>query len=160
MENWINLLIIALAGALGGVVNALLSQNGFLLPRPEKNNGDTIFRPGFLGNVAVGALGACLSWSLYGPATDQALTARLSLTVSALAGALLVGVAGSRWLTNEVDKQLLRTAASNAIAAAVPGSDTALAVQNGSPSDAFHITKALRRQADSSAATTKPHEPQ
>ena len=31
-----------------------------------------------------------------------------------MAGALLVGVAGARWLTNEVDKNLLRAAATYA----------------------------------------------
>ena len=30
-----------------------------------------------------------------------------SLTFSALAGAFMVGVAGARWITNEVDKRLL-----------------------------------------------------
>ena len=32
----------------------------------------------------------------------------MSLTFSALAGALLVGVAGAKWITNEVDKKLLK----------------------------------------------------
>lgn len=32
----------------------------------------------------------------------------LSLKFSALAGGLLVGVGGARWITNEVDKRLLK----------------------------------------------------
>jgi hypothetical protein len=33
---------------------------------------------------------------------------KISLTFSALAGAFLVGVAGAKWITNEVDKKLLK----------------------------------------------------
>jgi hypothetical protein len=33
---------------------------------------------------------------------------RISFTFSALAGAFLVGVAGAKWITNEVDKKLLK----------------------------------------------------
>jgi hypothetical protein len=40
------------------------------------------------------------------------------LTLSAFVGAVLVGVAGARWLTNEVDKSLLRTTAVEAASSA------------------------------------------
>jgi hypothetical protein len=51
----------------GGVVNALLSDNGFALPKPEKVGTTQIIRPGFIGNVLISGVAACISWGLYGP---------------------------------------------------------------------------------------------
>jgi hypothetical protein len=65
----------------------------------------------------VGAFAAFASWSFYGSGAgvevaarvaDRAERAIISLTFSALAGAFLVGVAGAKWITNEVDKKLLK----------------------------------------------------
>ncbi len=122
MSIWILLFIVLGAGAVGGTINALLSDNGFLLPRTDEYVGRRILRPGFLGNVLVGGIAAVISWGLYGPLAAAAIvgapiagtTVEPSLTLSALVGAALVGVAGARWLTNEVDKNLLRAAASEA----------------------------------------------
>jgi hypothetical protein len=41
-------------------------------------------------------------------ATTVPQRAGISFTFSALAGAFLVGVAGAKWITNEVDKKLLK----------------------------------------------------
>jgi hypothetical protein len=97
----------------GGVLNAFLSDNGFILPRREAG----ILCPGFLSNVLVGTLSAVTSWGLYGSGAGVELAksaaagaprAEISLTLGALAGALLVGVGGARWITNEADKRLLK----------------------------------------------------
>jgi hypothetical protein len=98
-----------LAGALGGVINALLTDNGFVLPTSRR----AIWCPGFLANVLVGAFAAFSSWAFYGSGAGVELAAitertEISLRFSALAGALLVGVAGAKWITNEVDKKLLK----------------------------------------------------
>jgi hypothetical protein len=109
MNPWVCALLIAIAGALGGVVNALLSDNGFALPRRVSG----VWCPGAISNVLVGAFAAFSSWSFYGSgaAIDLAAGAGartlISLRFSALAGAFFVGVAGARWITNEVDKRLL-----------------------------------------------------
>ena len=102
---------ITAAGAIGGVVNTILSREGFALPSKEAG----IVCPGFLGNVCVGAFAAVISWALYGAGAGLELAREtagaretLSLTAGALAGAAMVGVAGARWLTSEVDKSLLR----------------------------------------------------
>jgi hypothetical protein len=52
------------------------------------------------------------SWALYGSGATIDLAklssrAEISLQLSAVVGALLVGVSGARWMTNEVDKKLL-----------------------------------------------------
>ena len=96
-------------GGAGGVINALLTDNGFILPSKVSR----IWRPGFLSSVMVGAfllLHRGPSTALEQPWSFAHATERsaISLTFSALAGAFLVGVAGSRWLTNEVDKRLLK----------------------------------------------------
>ena len=111
MDPWICASLILLAGALGGVVNALITDNGFVKPKVQSG----IWCPGFIANVLVGAFAAFASWSFYGSGAGVELAAvaagteraQISLTFSALAGALLVGVAGAKWITNEVDKKLL-----------------------------------------------------
>jgi Na+/proline symporter len=113
MDPWTCASLILTAGALGGVVNALITHNGFVLPQIHTG----IWCPGFVANVLVGAFAAFASWSFYGSGAgvevaarvaDRAERAIISLTFSALAGAFLVGVAGAKWITNEVDKKLLK----------------------------------------------------
>jgi hypothetical protein len=109
MNAWNCAALIAIAGGLGGVVNALFSGNGFVLPRYR--NG--ILCPGAFSNVFIRAFAACASWAFYGSGAGIDLArsgdhATVSLQFSALAGALLVGVAGAKWITNEVDKRLLK----------------------------------------------------
>lgn len=58
---WWILLIVCGAGAVVGVVNALMSDNGFLLPRREQGNQSSIIRPGFVGNVITSAVAADIS---------------------------------------------------------------------------------------------------
>jgi hypothetical protein len=120
MSIWGLLIIIVCAGAVGGIVNALISDNGFAMPRTEWIDGRKIVRPGFFGNVFIGVVSASVSWGLYGSLADYRIPLiknnEPGVTLSALAGAVLVGVGGARWLTNEVDKTLLTVAASRAAA--------------------------------------------
>src|SRR5499427_7352055 len=109
MNPWICALLIAIAGACGGVVNALLSDNGFAMPHKESG----VWCPGAISNVLVGSFAAFSSWAFYGSGAsvelaDKSLRNVISLRFSALAGAFLVGVAGAKWITNEVDKRLLK----------------------------------------------------
>ena len=116
MNPWYCVVLISASGACGGIVNALLTDNGFILPTKVQD----IWCPGFISNVLVGAFAAFASWAFYGSGAgvDLARTtlsangpnprAQISLTFSALAGAFMVGVAGARWITNEVDKKLLK----------------------------------------------------
>jgi hypothetical protein len=109
MNPWICASLIAFFGGLGGVVNAFLSDNGFALPRKESG----VWCPGAISNVMVGGFAAFSSWAFYGSGAsielaDKSLRSVISLRFSALAGAFLVGVAGAKWITNEVDKRLLK----------------------------------------------------
>jgi hypothetical protein len=63
MSNpWLCATLVSVSGAVGGVVNALLTDNGFILPTRVKE----IWCPGFLSNVMIGAFSAFASWSFYG----------------------------------------------------------------------------------------------
>ncbi len=109
MDPLFCILLVTSAGAVGGVVNALISGNGFALPRWQSG----VWCPGALANVFIGAVAALASWALYGSGASIDLGElnarnRISLELSAVVGALLVGMSGSRWLTNEVDKKLLK----------------------------------------------------
>jgi hypothetical protein len=151
MTMWVVLLIVFLAGAVGGFINALLSDNGFILPRTEESGGKRIIRPGFLGNVVTGGVSACVSWGLYGPFAATYIVggpssgggAALGLTLSALVGAVLVGVGGARWLTNEVDKKLLR-AAGTALASAPANPGLAEKIRFASPAAVLRVASGQR----------------
>lgn len=129
---------VAGAGAAGGCVNALLSNNGFPLPKTASG----VFQPGVLGNLILGAFAAVITWGLYGPLKDSVLIGRqppgevaATLTVTALAGAALAGAGGARVVSNEIDKRFLRTAGANA-AAAAPDASLATAIVTASPAEA------------------------
>jgi hypothetical protein len=109
LHAWTCVLIVTSAGALGGLINAFISDNGFALPTRIKG----VLCPGALLNVLVGAVAAATSWALYGSGATIELASpnpreQISLRLPALAGALVVGLAGSKWLTNEADKTLLK----------------------------------------------------
>lgn len=153
---WLMLLCVFLAGGIGGVVNAVLTDNGFLLPRTEPvDGGAAIVRPGWLGNVLVGAVAAVVSWGLYGPlggylvlGTPEAVAAspapgRVGLSLAALVGAVLVGVGGARWLSGEVDKSLLRAAAIRA-AGAQPSAAAAQQIAVARPAQALQAARAMK----------------
>jgi len=153
---WLMLLYVLIAGSAGGVVNALMTDNGFLLPKSEKVNDKTsIFRPGYLGNVLIGAVAAVVSWGLYGPlsayyiaGTEQALAAnaapdKVGLSLASLVGAILIGVGGARWLTSEVDKNLLRAAAVEA-AGAQPSAAASQQIALAAPAQALNIAKSMK----------------
>lgn len=145
MSLWALLLVIFAAGAIGGIVNALLSNNGFVMPKAEKLAKRTVVRPGLLGNILISGVAACVSWGLYGPFASASLiggsrmeTQSTGLTLAALVGAVLVGIAGARWLTNEIDKTLLRVAASEATNAQ-PNPENAKRILEASPIKAARI---------------------
>ena len=112
--------MVFVAGAVGGLVNSLINDKGLLLPRKiERGDGTNILLPGFLGNMLTGAVAASVSWLLYGPLSQVPIGAALGTAVmvlSTLGGAVLVGIVGSAWLTNAVNKNLFQAAASQAAA--------------------------------------------
>jgi hypothetical protein len=113
MGGWLPVVLVFVAGALGGILNALTTDNGFIFPTfATISNGARIWRPGVLGNLIVGAIGAVVSWALYSPSAGLPIgDFNAALTWAGFASAVLVGVGGARWLSAEVDKSLLKGAA-------------------------------------------------
>jgi hypothetical protein len=146
MFLWKYMVIIFAFGAVGGVVNALLTDNGFILPKKEQQDNTKIIRPGFLVNIFIGGIAALVSWGLYGPfaavfiigGTNDPAVGSTGLSLSSVVGGLLVGVGGARWLTNEVDKKLLRAAASKA-ASGQPDDQKAIRISAAAPAEALRI---------------------
>lgn len=143
------LLLVFFAGLVGGIVNALMSDNGFLMPKYDR--AASVYRPGCLGNALIGGVAAVVSWGLYGAAgsltiftlnedpsaaSTAAKQAIPILNVAGLASALLVGIGGARWLSNEVDKKLLRAAAVEA-AKGNPSDSMAAAIAIAPPAGAL-----------------------
>jgi hypothetical protein len=110
MSIWALLGVVVAAGALGGAINALMTDNGFRLPKWDEVGGARIWRPGWIANVVVGLSAAAVSWGLYGPYANDVLVGTQSsttpqnfiLTLSSVVGAFLVGIGGSRYLTSQV----------------------------------------------------------
>ena len=146
MFLWKYMTLIFAFGALGGVVNALLTDNGFILPKKEQRDNTQIIRPGFLVNIFIGGVAALVSWGLYGPfaavfiigGTNDPNLYSTGLSLSSVVGGLLVGVGGARWLSNEVDKKLLRAAASTA-ASGQPNDQKAIRISAAPPAEALRI---------------------
>lgn len=143
MNIWVFLAAIFVAGVIGGIVNAFMSDNGFVFPRVTGG----IVQPGGVGNAFIGGIAAVVSWGLYGPFagtpifSGQAAPAA-GFTLSALVGAILVGISGARWLSNEVDKRLLR-AAGVAAARQPSRADLASEFTTATPAAAFRAASAL-----------------
>jgi hypothetical protein len=145
--------IVMLSGAVGGIVNALVSDNGFVRPSEETTDDVVIIRPGFAGNILLGAVAAFISWGLYGAFSSVVIwgsssgmgTAEISVSISSIAGAVLIGIGGARWLTNEVDKKLLRTAAVTA-AASKASFDDSQKIARATPAQAFNIAKNMYKE--------------
>lgn len=156
---WRLLLIIFGVGAVGGFINALISDNGFVLPKSTAG----ILRPGFIGNMLIGGVAAAISWSLYGPLASLPLISvgaadpapvKGELTLAAMGGAILVGVAGARWLSNEVDKALLRTAGAEAANRNSPELSVAFATR--SPAGAVQAAQRAAGTTDDSELPPGP----
>ncbi len=153
MSLWTLLIVICLSGAIGGLVNAILVEDGFHLP--DMSNG--ILRPGFLGNIITGAAAAGASWGLYGPFSSASilgpqpagtLADTFNMSLAALIGAFFVGMGGARWLTSEVDRKLekatnntLTTALASSPQVPVVSASLADSMQSASSAGRLEIAK-------------------
>jgi hypothetical protein len=118
--NWA-LAWIAGAGAIGGALNALATDNLHLWPSQDAGaGGRRLVRPGLAGNVMSGmGLSACTFCLLVGSGCAQWTNADDALLPIVVGVAL--GAIGARSITNESDKRFLRAAVSKA--AAAPAAD-------------------------------------
>ena len=101
--------IIALLGALGGITNSTIAGE-FTLPELDLEN--HLWKPGWLGNVLVGALTAVIIAGMYGPMAQYDVIQNQgtppSLKLSELMGAVIIGMGGGNILTQLAQKQAER----------------------------------------------------
>jgi hypothetical protein len=153
MSLWILLIVVFVAGAVGGLVNGVMTDAGVVFPQKvaDSNNKKVTWLPGYLGNMFIGSIAAAISWGLYGPFAAEyvfggplttSATQAFGLTLSSLVGAVLVGIGGARWLSNEVEKTLFRTAAGTA-ANRGNNADTSVKIANATGRNALELANTL-----------------
>ncbi len=137
-------LIIATAGAFGGLANALTTGNTNFLPE-KVGQGDTkVLAPGLLATVFVGAFAAAVNWGLYGPFADKIVfgegsaAVKTTIQLSGLVTGALIGFVGAKWLTNEADKKFFKAAAMLA-AARQPDTGLVASLAVASPRQALEV---------------------
>ena len=119
-------LVAAVIGGLGGALNAVLSDHTRLFPSVVTltPGGTRVIRIGIAGNILTGAVvTVCLFWAMQ--------TAGSTLNANGSLGFLLLGLidlfisfVSARWVTNEVDKLVLRKAVFKAASAPAAHPDT------------------------------------
>lgn len=159
MPAWLLLGLVCGVGALGGLVNGCLNDKGFILPRSVKRpDGSGIILLGGFGNVFAGAIAATISWALSGSASQTALGAALGpsvMTIGTLLGAFGVGMAGTGWLLNFVNKNVSQLVSSQA-AAAPASAEAAQKLLTSSPLQALNIVEDMKSATQLSALSDKP----
>lgn len=104
------LLWMAALGACGGFVNCLVSGQ---LEWPCFDKNANCWRPGWIGNVIVGAVAALVVWGVYGPASNYLLSnpnnAAIPVTLNQFLSSLVVGLSGGRILTLHAEKLVLQS---------------------------------------------------
>jgi hypothetical protein len=99
------ILLVSGLGAIGGIVNSAIAGE-FVLPHFDKSA--KVWRPGWVGNVLIGAIAAVVVWGVYGPAASYDLASNekreIHLTVAQLISSLVVGLGGGHILTTMAQK--------------------------------------------------------
>jgi hypothetical protein len=105
-------LIIAGLGTVGGLVNCAIAGE-FALPQIDREA--KVWRPGWIGNVVVGAVAAPVIWGIYGPLAGHAINTsdKIDLTLAQVFVSIVIGLGGGRILTLEAQKQAERVAKNN-----------------------------------------------
>ena len=137
----LDLLVIVVCGALGGFVNVFLGDAGLHLPRIEEG----VWRPGYLGVTFIGSVAAAAAWlatqtaTLTGPVVSDG---RITLHLSELSTAIIVGFGGARWFRSEGDQTIYQKAAAVAAAKSSDAVDAAL-IGSASPVQALAIANRM-----------------
>ena len=139
----LDVLVIAVFGGLGGFVNVFLGDSGLHLPRMEEG----VWRPGYLGVIFVGLVAAVAAWLTTQTATltgSIVSGGAVTLHLSELSTAIIVGFGGARWFEAEGDQTIFRRAA---VVAAAKDSDAGAAALIASASPIQALAAANRMAA-------------
>jgi hypothetical protein len=136
----VDLMAVAVCGALGGFVNVFIGDSGLHLPVIEEG----VFRPGYIGVVLVGMVAAVGAWlATQGSALtgNFAVSPPVTLRLSELSTAIFIGFGGARWFKAEAETTIFRKAAAVA-ASKSADSEAAATIAAGTPIQA--LTAAIR----------------
>jgi hypothetical protein len=143
-ESLVWLVLSPLLGAVGGVLNAAVTDNLRLLPTFVKGSRSLprLLRIGLTGNLSVAALASTLcAWALMGSASRTLQEGDHMLTM--LLASVCIGFAAARLATDEVDKRLLHQAVCKASAAPAAPPDTVRAIETADPWVVYTTTTEL-----------------
>jgi len=106
MNIWHLILIVSSMGAIGGLLNCAIAKE-FVLPGFDKVL--RVWRPGWIGNVLIGAVAAVVVWGIYGPLASYDLvkgqSQEVNFTISQLLTSIIIGLGGGNILTQMAQKQ-------------------------------------------------------
>jgi hypothetical protein len=132
---------VSLCGAMGGFVNVFVGDYGLHLPKMEEG----VWRPGYIGVVVIGLAAACAAWLTTQTAIltgGGGLSAPVTLRLSDLSMAIIVGFGGARWFRAEADQMVFRRAA---VIAAGKAADprAAAAIATSTPMQALAVVNRM-----------------
>ena len=119
-------LVALVVGGIGGALNAVLSDHARLLPSivTLTPGGTRVVRVGIVGNIVTGAVVTlCLFWAVQAAGSTVNANGGLGLVLLGLSD-LFIAFVSARWVTNEVDKLVLRKAVFKAASAPAAHPDT------------------------------------
>lgn len=138
----VDLIVVAVCGALGGFANVFIGDSGLHLPTMDQG----VFRPGYIGVVFVGLIAAVGAWlATQGSVLVGGLTLSppVTLRLSELSTAIVVGFGGARWFKSETETTIFRKTAAVAASKAAD-SDAAATIAAGSPIQALTAANKMR----------------
>jgi hypothetical protein len=113
-------------GGVGGGLNAVLSDHARLLPSIVRLSpgGTRVVRIGIVGNIVTGVTVAlCVVWAIQAAGSTLNANGSFGLVVLGCID-LFISFVSARWVTNEVDKLVLRKAVYKAASAPAAHPDT------------------------------------
>jgi hypothetical protein len=133
MTNELYLCLGSVSGAIGGLLNGLLSDRRQMLPSlVQSSRGRSVLQIGLLGNLVVASFSSWICvWALGGP--DGAERMEVGSILVRLVTTTALGFGAARLFTSESDKRLLREAVCNASAAPAAPPDAVQAMESATP---------------------------
>src|SRR5258708_2597924 len=102
MPIWTIAIVVSVCGAVGGFINAFLTGH-LHLPRPTPDT----YSPGWMANVAIGAVAAFALWAIYDASSAVAVIGEGGprtkgiLTLAEVAASVALGIGAARLLATD-----------------------------------------------------------
>ena len=144
MTSLLWLMVLVIGGA-GGALNAVLSERARFLPSviTLSPGGTRVVRIGFVGNILTGAIVTlCLYLGIEAAGSTLNANGRLGLVLLSCID-FFIAFVSARWVTNEVDKLVLRKAVFKAASAPAAHPDTVGQMEFAPPDTLYTLADRL-----------------